>query len=57
MQFSVKCEYYTKQFSSPMRATYFVTLPKWNMTEAKNQIKSRLPAFVTKVVIIEHKEM
>jgi len=56
MRFSVKCEYYTKQFTYPVKTTYFVDLPKWNMTEAKNQIKSRLPNIVTKVVITEHKE-
>ena len=57
MRFSIKCEYYTKTSSFPIRTTYFVELPKWNMTEARNQLKSKLPSIVTKVVIIEHKEV
>ncbi|MBQ7178409.1 MAG: hypothetical protein IJS08_13425 [Victivallales bacterium] len=57
MRFSVKCEYYTKNVSYPVKTTYFVELPKWNTTEAKNQIKSKLPSIVTKVVITDHKEM
>ena len=57
MKFNVKCEYYTKNYSYPVRTTYFVELPKWNMTEARNQIKCKLGNLVTKVVITEHKEI
>ena len=55
MIFRVQYEYLVKNSKVPVLASRAVDLPKWNMTEAKNQLLSIHGSNVVKLRIIGHK--
>ncbi|MCQ2351922.1 MAG: hypothetical protein MJ033_00400 [Victivallaceae bacterium] len=57
MKFNVHYNYWTKNSSYPTRCSRFVELPRWSMTEAKNQLKAAHGNQLVKVEIFDHKAM
>ena len=56
MRYSVSVAYYTSNSQYPIRASYFVDLPSWNATMAKEQLKKMIRV-ATKIEILDHKPL